>query len=254
MLTTPDAASFTMPLMVTVTSVPSGGHSTRGDAALVIVGPMVSGVTVTVNVVLAELGGVAESLAEQVTVVVPTNVLPEAGEHETGLGPEMASIAIGVGYVTTAPLALPKTVMSPGVPAIAGATVSRTVTVNDASPVLLPSLAAQVTVVTPIGNVAPDTGEHVGLVTPAIESVAEAEKVTTAPAALAASVTIFAGTVTIGAVVSATTTSNVPVAWLPDESVAVHVTGVLPIGNAVPEGLSQTTLNAPSASSIAVTA
>jgi hypothetical protein len=60
-----------------------------------MVGPAMSNVTVTLNVVVAVLAGVAVSLAEQVTTVVPTNVLPEAGEHVTGLGPEIASTAVG---------------------------------------------------------------------------------------------------------------------------------------------------------------
>ena len=135
----------------------------------------------------------------------------------------------------------------------AGGTVSRTVTVNEALPVLLPSLAEQLTVVTPSGNVAPDAGKHVGVNAPAIKSVADAENVTTAPAALVASATMFAGTVTVGAVVSATTTLNVPVARFPDESVAVHVTGVVPIGNVLPDALLQATATVPSASSLAVT-
>ena len=119
---------------------------------------------------------------------------------------------------------------------------------------LVPSLAEQLTVVTPSGKVAPDAGEHVGVKAPAIKSVADAENVTTAPAALAASATMFAGMVTMGGVVSATTTLNVPVAKFPDESVAVHVTGVVPIGNVLPDALVQVTATAPSASSLAVTA
>ena len=83
---------------------------------------------------------------------------------------------------------------------------------------------------TPSGNVAPDAGKHVGVNVPAIKSVADAENVTTAPEALAASATMLAGTVTVGGVVSATTTLNVPVATFPDESVALHVTGVVPMG------------------------
>ena len=99
MLDTPDTASFAMPLTVTVTCAPSGGHSSSGDTeSSVIVGATASNVTVTVNVVLAVLGvGSAVSLAEQVTIVVPVNLLPGGGEHETGLGPETASTAVGSG-------------------------------------------------------------------------------------------------------------------------------------------------------------
>ena len=143
--------------------------------------------------------------------------------------------------------------MLPGVLTNTGGTVSRTVTVNEARPVLVPSLALQLTVVTPSGNVAPDAGEHVGVKVPAIKSVADAENVTAAPAALVASATMLAGTLTVGAVVSATTTLNVPVAWFPDESVALHVTGVVPIGNVLPDALLHATATVPSALSLAVT-
>ena len=144
--------------------------------------------------------------------------------------------------------------MLPGVPTSTGGVVSRTVTVNEARQVFVPSVAEQLTVVTPNRNVAPEAGRHVGVNAPAIKSVADAENVTTAPEALVASATMLAGTVTVGAVVSATTTLNVPVARFPDESVAVHVTGVVPIGNVLPDALLQTTATAPSALSVAVTA
>jgi hypothetical protein len=50
---------------------------------LLITGGVVSGTTVTVNVVISK--PVCASVAEQVTVVVPSgNVEPEGGEQETG--------------------------------------------------------------------------------------------------------------------------------------------------------------------------
>src|SRR5262245_29334291 len=52
---------------------------------------------------------------------------------------------------------------------------------------------------------------------------------------------------------SATTTGNEHVAWLPDASVAVHVTVVVPRGKKLPEGGTQTTEGAASHPSVAVT-
>jgi hypothetical protein len=59
---------------------------------------MLSSTTVTVNVDVAVFGtGAAVSLAEHVTVLVPANVLPEAGEQATGLAPDTRSTAVGSG-------------------------------------------------------------------------------------------------------------------------------------------------------------
>jgi hypothetical protein len=63
------------------------------------------------------------------------------------------------------------------------------------------SLAVQVTVVVPTGNVEPDAGEQFELVTPTA-SVNVTVYATTAPAALVAAVVMFAGTVIAGGVVS----------------------------------------------------
>ena len=233
----PDCRSLTTPLTVTVTSAPSGGHSSAGVTVLVIVGATLSTVTVTVKALVAMFGvGAAPSLAVQVTVVTPAEkALPEAGEQVTAVGPEIRSTAVGSEYVTTA-LGKPNTAMFAGVPEITGGVVSRTVTVKDAVPVLDPSDAVHVTVVAPRGNVDPEAGEHVGAIEPATMSVAEDENDTTAPAALVAPVTMFAGTVTTGATVSLTMTSKVPLASLPEESSASQVTGVVPTGNVDPVG------------------
>ena len=144
--------------------------------------------------------------------------------------------------------------MFAGVPEITGAPVSFTVTVKDAEPVLEPSDAVHVTVVAPRANVDPEAGKQVGVIEPATRSVAEAENDTTAPEAVVATATMFAGTVTTGATESLTMTSKVPLAVLPDESTAPHVTSVVPTGNVDPDGLLQVTFTVPSKSSFAVTA
>jgi len=66
--------------------------------------------------------------------------------------------------------------------------------------------------------------------------VALAEYVTTAPAGLAASAVIVAGRVRVGGVVSTTVTVDDADPVLPNESVAVHVTVVTPMGKVEPEG------------------
>src|SRR5882762_10417485 len=64
------------------------------------------------------------------------------------------------------------------------------------------SLALQLTVVVPIGNRLPDAGVQVTGTSPSTVSVAEAVKVTTAPAGLVASTVIAPGTVRVGGSVS----------------------------------------------------
>ena len=63
-----------------------------------------------------------------------------------------------------------------------GGVVSWTVTENDPEPVLpCTSVAVQVTVVVPTGNVLPDGGKHEGVIEPSTMSDADAANVTTAP-------------------------------------------------------------------------
>lgn len=64
------------------------------------------------------------------------------------------------------------------------------------------SEAEQFTVVVVIGNVLPEAGTQVTGREPSTMSVAEAEKVATAPAGPVASAVIFAGRVNVGGVVS----------------------------------------------------
>src|SRR5258708_5079586 len=76
-----------------------------------------------------------------------------------------------------------------------------------AEPVLLPSLAEQLTVVIPLAKVLPGAGGQAGVKAPTHTSFAVAEKPTTAPALLVAVTVIFAGTLRTGGVVSTTVNS-----------------------------------------------
>ena len=97
------------------------------------------------------------------------------------------------------------------------------------------SVAVTVTVVNPTGKKLPDAGELV-MVTPGQLSVAVGVKLTTAPHWPAVLFTvIFAGQVTVGNSVSFTLMVNVHVAVLPDASVTVHVTVVVPTGKNDPD-------------------
>src|SRR5205814_4848313 len=87
---------------------------------------------------------------------------------------------------------------------------------------------------------------------PSALSDAEAVNITTAPLGLVASVVMSSGTSRSGGVVSPTVTLNEPVAVLPVESLAVHVTGVVPRSNVEPDGGVQVTGTGPSMTSTAV--
>jgi hypothetical protein len=100
--------------------------------------------------------------------------------------------------------------------------------------------------------VLPVAGVHSTARTPSTKSVAEAVKLTTAPAGPVASTTISAGTVRLGAVVSATVTGNVRLVELPCASVAEHVTVVVPMRNVLPEAGPHVVATAPSTMSEAV--
>ena len=108
-------------------------------------------VTVTLNVHV-ELPH--EFVAVHVTVVVPAgNVLPDAGEQFTaGAG---VPVADGVAYVTTGFVV----VISPGHAPITGD--SLIVTENEQLEDPHAFVAVHVTVVVPVVNVEPETGEHV---------------------------------------------------------------------------------------------
>ena len=103
---------------------------------------------------------------------------------------------------------------------------STTVTVEDAEPTFpAASEAVQVTVALPIGNVVPVGGEQVGISEPFTMSVADAEKVATAPLGPVASRIVGSpNIVTTGGVVSTTVTVKLALALLFEESVAVQMT------------------------------
>jgi len=95
--------------------------------------------------------------------------------------------------------------------------------------------AVNVTVVAPIGNVAPLAALLTTATTPVLSLAVGDAKVTAAPVAPVASRVILLGTPTkAGAEESFTFTRKVPVLVFPTPSVAVTVTVVLPIGNTSP--------------------
>src|SRR6266511_1031427 len=126
------------------------------------------------------------------------------------------------------------------------------------------SVAVHDTVVVPIANVPPEAGRQLTVAAPA-RSAAVTVKLTAAPAGLVASTTMSAGTVRSGGVVSTTVISDVQLggvvsttvtvklaeAPLADESVASHVTVVVPSGNTEPEPGEHVTATVPSVSSVA---
>ena len=126
-----------------------------------------SSVTRTTNEPRASFGGEAASRATQVTVVSPmTNNVPDGGEHSIVTASPSGSTALGGppgtdGNVTRSPTPL---VAATGISASVstGGPRSRTVTSKRPKPWLpAPSIDRQVTVVVPIGNVAPDAGVQV---------------------------------------------------------------------------------------------
>ena len=116
-----------------------------------------------------------------------------------------------------------------------GGWLSITATVKEQALVLpLASVAVQVTVVTPLANVAPLLGTQL-TEPPGQLSVNEAVKLTTrehTPAAVF--VVIFPGQTATGGSASLTVTENVQALVLPLESVVVHVTVVTPLLNVLP--------------------
>src|SRR5262245_15739517 len=142
-------------------------------AGQVIEGGCVS-LTVTVKLHDELFGGVAASLTEQVTVVVPLgNAVPLAGTQVTAPTPGQLSDAVAANVVTAVhtPGSVPL-VMFEG-QEIAGGCRSLMVTVNEQDPAFpLASVAEQVTVVVPLGKLEPDGGVQVTVPTPGQLSVA----------------------------------------------------------------------------------
>src|SRR5881397_2365513 len=97
------------------------------------------------------------------------------------------------------------------------------------------SVAAEVTVVVPLGKLEPEGGVEVR-VTPGQLSLAVALKLTTAehwPGSVP--VTMSAGQITFGFSVSLTVTVKTQLSVFPEASVAVQVTAVVPFGKLEPE-------------------
>ena len=206
--------------------------------------------TVTVND--AEPVLPAASWVEQFTLVVPSgNTLPLTGEQVALSAVVTASVAVAV-KLTARPAADAASAVTFAGTVTTGAVVSRTVTVNEAEPVLpSASWVEQFTLVVPSGNTLPLRGEQLTLSTAVTASVAVAVKSTVLPAADAASVTIFEGTVTTGLVVSRTVTLNDAVAGLPASSCVEQLTCVEPSGN-MPLACEQVTVSAAVTASVAV--
>src|SRR2546425_384766 len=218
-------------------------------AGTVTTGPVVS-VTVTVKVLVPTLAWL--SVAAQVTVVAPNaNVDPLAGVQLVATLPSRRSVDDAV-KVYGAPVAPVASIVAFAGTVTMGPVVSFTVTVNAAA-LWFPcaSVALQVTVVAPNGNVDPLAGAQLVATGPSSASVAEAVKVKTAPVALIASTVAFAGTVTTGPVVSVTVTVNDAAPMLPCASVAVHVTVVAPSGKVDPLAGVHVVATTPSSASVA---
>jgi hypothetical protein len=135
---------------------------------------------------------------------------------------------------------------------ITGPVVSTDVTVK----VLLPtfacaSVARHVTVVVPSAKIEPLGGVQVTARGPSMLSVAVDENVNGAPVVPVASTVAFAGTVTIGAVVSTTVTVKVFDEMFERLSAALQVTVVAPNGNVDPLAGVQLTATLPLTLSVA---
>jgi hypothetical protein len=132
--------------------------------------------------------------------------------------------------------------MSPGTVSVGGVE-SVTVIVKDPDDELPESsVAVQLTVVVPSGNVLPDGGVHTTVGVGSMASTALAVYVTTAPPGPVAGTVMFPGTVRTGGVVSWTVTENDPEPVLLCASVAVQLTVVVPTGNVLPDGGAHETL------------
>jgi hypothetical protein len=132
---------------------------------------------------------------------------------------------------------------------------STTVTSKSALPVFpWESVAVQVTFVVPSGKVLPEAGLQLTGTGPSTLSFALAEKVTVVPPVDSVSTEKSSGTVTTGAVVSLIVTVTVKEAEpvFPCESVALHMTVVVPTGNLLPDEGLHVGVSGPSTMSFAV--
>ena len=233
----PSTMSVALALKVTIAPA-APVASTTMSAGTVTIGAVVS-LTVIVKLAMRSLPWA--SMAVQVTVVTPSGKMaPEAVEQTTVGAGSALSVAVAA-KVTTAPAALvASTVMSAG-RLRTGGVVSFTVIVK--VPVLwLPeaSVAVQLTIVTPTAKAAPEAGAQTTDGAGSAMSVAVALKLTGVPAGLVASTVMLAGTVRVGGVVSTMVILRVLVVALPEASVPVQLTIVIPRGKVSPEVAEQT--------------
>jgi translation initiation factor IF-1 len=244
----PEAGEHDTPTEPSTLSLADAENDTffpEGDVVVVEMfeGTLTAGGVVSTSVTVtwkeAEPVLLCPSVALQVTVVVPTaKVAPEAGEHDTPREPSTLSLADAENETLFPDGDVVVVAMSEGT-LTTGAVVSTSVTVTwkEAEPVLLcASVALHVTVVVPIGNVAPEAGEHDAASEPSRLSLAEAENETLAPVPEVTCVPMSAGTVTTGGALS----TRVTMTWndsssVPSALVTVHATVVVPTGKTSPE-------------------
>src|SRR5215208_4607026 len=113
-------------------------------------------------------------------------------------------------------------------------------------------MAVQVTAVFPIGNTLPDGGSHLNSIwSPSTASLAETLYSTCAPSLPGPLMVMSSGVCRSGAVVSLTTTLNLPVVLLPASSRAQHFTVCPPIGRILFGYGSHSTSTSPSTASVA---
>jgi hypothetical protein len=126
--------------------------------------------------------------------------------------------------------------------AITGATVSVTATVKlQLADCPDWSVTVQVSVVVPIGNAVPDGGAQTTVVGQSSENVGE-NVATALQAPGSCGMAMFSGQVITGGTVSVTVTVKLQLDVRPSWSVTVQVSVVVPTGNAVADGGSQTTV------------
>ena len=140
-------------------------------------GTVMTGAVVSLTVTMNEADPLLPraSLAVQFTVVGPSGkIVPLAGLHVGGTMPSMVSVA-DVVKVNAPPVAPVASIVALAGTVTTGGVVSATVTVNDAV-LMFPraSLAVQLTVVVPSGNVAPLAGVQVTATVPSTASLAVA--------------------------------------------------------------------------------
>ena len=207
--------------------------------------------TITLNEQLAALP--APSVAVQVTVLVPCAKVDPLAGVQLLVTPEQLSLTVGANVTTAVLLQVGTLVVMLAGQVIVGLVLSLTVTVNEQLFVLPPvSMAVQVTSVVPLANVDPLVGVQVvvdvlphGLVEVTVHfTICEQEVAVVLVVMLPGQVMVGGG--------ETCETVKLHVLVLPQSSVAVQITLVLPVTNPTPGFGSQTTLGTPPQLSAAV--